>query len=167
MSRLFCRSASSKSSRSSLPSLPDIVNEEEYNIPETTIDSHDWNIPKVPIREIYKSSFSVPLSFTSDSSVKTVEQVYSLNEHHDTCQLLSKEVNKKLKETKMNFLHIGSIQVAVKPLVRLGTNASVLLCLRDARHKDYSTSMLGIVESSLHKVPIHFDCFPDFTFKSK
>jgi hypothetical protein len=40
---------------------------------------------------------------------------------------------------------------------------SVLLCLRDARHNDYNTSILGMVESSLHRGPIHFDCFPDFT----
>ncbi|XP_061993067.1 uncharacterized protein LOC133710928 [Rosa rugosa] len=61
------------------------------------------------------------------------------------------------------FLHIGLVQIGVKPLTRKGLNASILLCLRDARFTDFNDSTLGIIESSLFNSPIHFDCYPDFT----
>lgn len=80
--------------------------------------------------------------------------------------MFSKESFKKHSEKKYNFIHVGLIQVAVKPLTHRGINASLLLCLRDARFRDYSTSMLGILESSLHNGTIHFFffyCFSDFT----
>jgi hypothetical protein len=60
-------------------------------------------------------------------------------------------------------LHVGSVQVAVKPLTRLGINASVLLCLRDARFINFRTSILGMIQSSLFNGPVHFDVFPNLT----
>jgi hypothetical protein len=60
-------------------------------------------------------------------------------------------------------LHIGYVQVAVKPLTRLGINASVLLCLRDARFMEFHTSILGMMQSSQFNGPIHFDTFPNLT----
>jgi hypothetical protein len=61
------------------------------------------------------------------------------------------------------FLHVGSVQVVVKPLTRLGINASVLLCLRDARLANFRISILGMIQSSLFNGPIHFDAFPNLT----
>jgi hypothetical protein len=61
------------------------------------------------------------------------------------------------------FLHIGSVQVAVKPLTRLGIKASVLLCLRDARFMNFQIRILGMIQSSLFNGPIHFDAFPNLT----
>ena len=34
------------------------------------------------------------------------------------------------------------VQVAIKPLTRKGINASVLMCLRDARFKNFKDSIL-------------------------
>jgi len=62
-----------------------------------------------------------------------------------------------------SFLHIGLVQVAVKPLTRKGINAFVLLCLRDARFKDFHTSFLGMITSSLFDGPVYFNCYPDLT----
>jgi len=50
---------------------------------------------------------------------------------------------------KYKYLHIGCVQVAVKPLVREGLNASILMCLRDTRHNNFHDSLIGIVETSL------------------
>jgi hypothetical protein len=61
------------------------------------------------------------------------------------------------------FLHIGSVQVAVKPLTRLGINAFVLLCLHDARFLNFRISILSMIQSSLFNGPIHFDVFPNLT----
>ena len=60
-------------------------------------------------------------------------------------------------------MHIGLVQVAVKPLTRKGVNAFVLMCLRDARFKDFRTSILGMITSSLFDGPIYFNCYPDIT----
>ena len=62
MNRLF-RSNSSTNSRSSIPpSIPEIpqdggfLNSEEYSISDVDLKLGDWNIPKIPNNEIYKSS---------------------------------------------------------------------------------------------------------------
>ena len=56
LSRLF-RSNSSISSQSSLTAIPDTVNEEEHEYQGLDIDLGNWNIPKIPIKEIYQISF--------------------------------------------------------------------------------------------------------------
>ena len=53
--------------------------------------------------------------------------------------------------------------MGINPLTQQGTNTSVLLCLRDARFIDYHASVMGMMESGLHKGLVHFNCFSDFT----
>ena len=65
--------------------------------------------------------------------VKTVEQVYALTKEHEKCSLLNKESIRKHKSQGHNFIHIGLIQVVVKPLTAKGINSSILIGLRDAR----------------------------------
>ena len=64
---------------------------------------------------------------------------------------------------KFSYLHIGLIQVAIRPLTRKGINASVLMCLRDARFKNFRTSILGMITSSLFDGPVYFKCYHDLT----
>ena len=61
------------------------------------------------------------------------------------------------------FVHIGLVQVTVKPLTRKGINASMLLCLRDAKYKDFHTSFLGMITSSLFDGLVYFNCYLDLT----
>ena len=77
--------------------------------------------------------------------------------------LLSKELIKKHIKDGHNFIHLGLIQVGNKPLTQKGKNTSVLLCLRDAQFINYHASLMGMMESGLHKDPVHYSCFPDFT----
>jgi len=144
--------------------IPEIVNEEqvEYQSDDSFIDFDDWNIPKVPSKEIYRKKCLMTL-FKSEHHVKTVEQVYAINKEHETCQLFSPESIRKHKYDGHNFILIELVQVAIKPLTRKSLNASVLLCFRDARFTDFSDSLLGLIKSSLYNSPIHFDCYPDFT----
>ena len=117
MSRLF-RSNSSVSSRfTTLAFIPDdtIINE-EHEFRDVKIDL-SWNIPKVPIKDIYKTSFLKPYS-NIDLHVKTVEQDYALTKIQETCHLLSKESIKKYISAGHNFIHVGLIQAAVKPLTQ-------------------------------------------------
>jgi hypothetical protein len=60
-------------------------------------------------------------------------------------------------------LHVGSVQVAVNPLTRLGINASMILCLHDARYINFRINILGMIQSSLFNGPIHFYVFPNLT----
>ena len=55
------------------------------------------------------------------------------------------------------------VQVAIKPLTRKGINASVLMCLRDARFKHFKDSILGMITASLYDDPIYFNCYLDLT----
>ena len=42
------------------------------------------------------------------------------------------------------------IQVAVKPLTRLGLNTYIVMCLRDNRHLEYRDSIIGAVQAGLN-----------------
>ena len=158
MSRLF-RSNSSVSSRSTtLPSIPNqglVINEEELEIQNDKLDL-SWNIPKLSIKEIYKTTF-LQSAFNVNLHVKTLEQVYALEKPRETCHLFDANTIKRHLKTGHNFIHLGLIQVGIKPLTPQGKNTYVLLCLRDARFLDYNNSLMGMVETGLHKRPIHFN----------
>jgi hypothetical protein len=84
-----------------------------------------------------------------------------LKQSFETIQLLGrKEIDKNIDN--FSFIHFGLVQVAVKPLTRQGLNTSVFLGLRDGRFKIYEDALLGMVESSLYKGPIYFNCYPNF-----
>ena len=50
---------------------------------------------------------------------------------------------------RYKYLHIGCVQVAIKPLIDMGIDAAVLMCLRDIRHNKFEDSLIGTVETSL------------------
>jgi hypothetical protein len=84
-----------------------------------------------------------------------------LKQSFETIQLLSrKEIDKNIDN--FSFIHFDLVQVAIKPLTRQGLNTSVFLGLRDGRFKIYQDALLGMVESSLYKGPIYFNCYPNF-----
>ena len=84
--------------------------------------------------------------------VKIVEQVYALNKENKIYYLINKDSLRKHKS-----------QDIILFLIMKGINSSILLALRDARFWNYSASVMGIMESSLHNGPINCDCYPDFT----
>ena len=158
---ILFRSNSSVSSRSSIP--PDIINKEDYTVEETDLtDFQKWNIPKVDTKSIYRTIW-VQNTFNSQFNVRTVEQTYSISRTHEKCCLFNRRNINEFLAKKSNYLHIGLVQVAVKPLTRKGINASVLMCLKDARFKDFHTSILGMITSSLFDGPVYFNCYPDIT----
>ena len=99
MNRLF-RCSSSTSSMASMSSIPDIVNEEEHEYQDCTTDLGNWNIPKFPVKEIYKTSF-LEDTFKTDQVAKTVEQVYAITKQQERCALLSKESVKKTSRKRL------------------------------------------------------------------
>ena len=160
MDRLF-RSNSSVSSRSSVP--PDIINEEDYAAEETDLtDFQKWNIPKVDTKSIYRTIW-VQNTFNSQFSVRIVEQTYSISRTHEKCCFFNRRNINEFLAKKFNYFHIGLVQVDVKPLTRKSINAFVLMCLRDARFKDFHTSILGMITSSPFDGPVYFNYYPDIT----
>ncbi|KAI8563903.1 hypothetical protein RHMOL_Rhmol03G0145600 [Rhododendron molle] len=119
------RCNSSASSSSHLTSIPDIVNQEEQEYQDLNIsDFHNWNIPKIPVKEIYRSSF-LSDSFRTDQIAKTVEQVYAITKQEERCSLLSKESVKRhldrglkdkniLKALTLNIQTAGAITNMLK-----------------------------------------------------
>ena len=139
----------------------DTVNKEEVSVVSSEKNWQNWNLPLVPQNKIYKKTTFSNLSFLSNYTIKTVERTYSLKQSFETIQLLSRnEIDKNINN--FSFIHSGLVQVAVKPLTRQGLNTSVLLCLRDGRFKISKDALLGMVESSLYKGPIYFNCYPNF-----
>ena len=142
MDRLW-RSNSSISSRTSCPL--DIVNEEDHTIDDNELipDFRNWNVPKVDTKTVYETSF-VESAFHSAYKAKIVEQIFSISKVHEKCCLFTKRnINDFLATKKFSYLHIGIVQVAVKPLTQKGINASVLMCLRDARFKIFKIAFLA------------------------
>ncbi|KAL4574855.1 hypothetical protein LXL04_021695 [Taraxacum kok-saghyz] len=66
-------------------------------------------------------------------------------------------------EQKYKFMHIGLVQIAIKPLFRIGIDAPVLLILRDKRHNDFENSILAMAETNIANRPIYFSCYPNFS----
>ena len=60
-------------------------------------------------------------------------------------------------------MHIGLVQVTVKPLFRLGIDAPILLVLRYARHTNFQNSILAMAETNISNGPIYFNCYPNFS----
>ncbi|KAL4195596.1 hypothetical protein AMTRI_Chr05g65450 [Amborella trichopoda] len=137
-----------------------IKNKEEIIINDIENQIQNWNIPKVPISDIYKKgTFDLKIGY----AIKTVEETLSVTSNQKDFQLLSQKILQVHKNKNYKYLHIGLIQIAVKPLTRLGLNNSILVCLRDTRHNRFSDSLLGMVESSLCSGPIYFNCFPNYS----
>ena len=164
MSRVFrslSRSSSSISlgsnSVSSSSSSP--KNKEIVTIENVEKHLNNWDIPKVGVSSVYNKDTFV---FKSDYIIKTVEEALPITGEVMEVPLISKKFVETYRE-KYSYLHFGLVQVAIKPLTREGLNNSVLTCIRDKRHRSFTDSLLGCVESTLSEGPIYFNCFPNFT----
>jgi hypothetical protein len=161
------RSTSSFSSRSSLP--PDIVNNKQLSFESDNSFNFDkWNIPKLSFKEIYTTSWLKSTS-KSEYSVRTVEQTFAISDNNSTFQLFNKRFIENSKAKEYKFLHVGSVQVAVKPLTKLGINTSVLLCLRNTRFVNFRISILlrlprGILGRGKSLLGLYFHLFSPPSF---
>ena len=114
-------------------------------------------------KNVYKISWAEN-AFHSAYKVRTVEQIFSISKTHEKCCLFSKKnIGEFITTKKFSYLHIGMVQVDIKPLTQKGINTSVLMCLRDARFKNFKNSILGMITASLYDDPVYFNCYPDLT----
>ena len=134
------------------------------NIMSCFLISRNGTSPKlIYTKTVYKTSF-VESAFHSAYKARTIEQIFSISKTHEKCCLFSKRnISEFIAAKKFSYLHIGMVQVSIKPLSRKGINASVLMCLHDARFKNFKDSILGMITASLSDSPVYFNCYPDFT----
>ncbi|QHO12782.1 polyprotein [Arachis hypogaea] len=134
--------------------------EEEVCFEDINQAIDNWEIPKIPQDELYVPDDN---KRKSDYIIKTAENNIPLGpESGEEFHLLTK-ASVREHARHYRYLHIGCVQVAVKPLIREGLNASILMCLRDIRHNDFQDSLIGTVETSLGHGPVYFNCFPNKT----
>ncbi|XP_021768245.1 uncharacterized protein LOC110732593 [Chenopodium quinoa] len=124
----------------------------------------NWKFPSIPVGEVYKKNlFRIFPSY----AVKDFEETITLdgdNNRNVSFELLSCNFQKGFIKEHHRFLHLGLVQIAVKPLIRDGLGTPVAVCLRDTRHLDFQNSLLALVESDLSQGPFYFNCFPSFSF---
>ena len=73
--------------------------------------------------------------FVLNIESEPIEQTYSFSKTHEKCCLFFKRNINDFLAKKFSYLHIGLVQVAIKPVTRKGINGYVLMSLRDARFK--------------------------------
>ena len=131
---------------------------------ETNWDDKDlvnWQLPNIQQYSIYRKSRT--LDFRTLLGQKTKEINVKFHNNSFSTNLLNKNSLNHYHKLGYNDLHIGSVQIGLKPLAKIGLNNSLLVVLRDKRITNYKESILGIAETSLTYGPIYFQCYPNFT----
>jgi len=129
---------------------------------DNSVNFDKWKIPKLSIRRIYITSWFKNV-LKAQHDIKTVEKTFAIYSKSEKYELLDKKIIDDALVKGYDYLHIGAVQVAFKPLARLDANASVSLCLRDPRLVDFRASIIGMIQSSLFNRPIHFNTFPNYS----
>jgi len=95
-------------------------------------------------------------------NIKTCESTIGINNSLEVIRLL-KENDINHYKSAFNYLHIGLVQVGVKPLFRKGLDIPVCVILRDGRFLNFGDSLLGVLQSNLAYGPVYFNCYPNFS----
>ena len=117
---------------------------EEVDLPLDLDKLNKWTIPKVDKRTIYDYGWFD--KFSSKQLIKTTEQSLALNSDEQTLCLLNKKDIDSYR-SQFNFLHIGMVQIAFKPLTLKGLPETFLAALRDARNLNFRQSLMGSIEN--------------------
>ncbi|KAG5592664.1 hypothetical protein H5410_043178 [Solanum commersonii] len=121
-------------------------------------DLQNWNIPEEPFKKIYHLG---NFSFITRHNIKTCESIIAINNSLEIIHWLNCDDINRYK-TYYNYLHVGLVQVAVKPLFRKGLDIPVCVLLRDDHCLNFDDSLLGVLQSNLANGSIYFNCYPNF-----
>ncbi|KAG5570703.1 hypothetical protein H5410_060469 [Solanum commersonii] len=131
---------------------------EEVDIPQNLDLLNKWTIPKVLIKTIYDYGWFDKLS--SKQLIKTTEKFLALNSSEQTIRLFNeRDIN--LYKNQYNYLHIGMVQIAFKPLTLKGLPETFLVALRDARNLNFRQSLKGSIECTVAYGPVYFNTQPN------
>ena len=59
-------------------------------------------------------------------------------------------------------MHIGLVQVAVRPFIRKVDNVPIYMALTDKSLKKNKSSLLATINTNIHNRPIFLNCYPAF-----
>ncbi|PHU04683.1 Polyadenylate-binding protein RBP47B [Capsicum chinense] len=137
------------------------VNLSSQATPIATIenDLQNWSIPEESFNTIYQIG---KFSFLKKHNIKTSESTIAINNSLEIIQLFNELDINRFKH-QFNYLHVGLVQVAIKPLFRQGLDIPVCAILRDARLLNFDDSLLGVIQSNLADGPVYFNCYPNFS----
>ena len=131
---------------------------EEYELPRNLDGLNKWTIPRIPKKLLYELGTFEDLGLIQ--TVKTSEETITLENQEMVIKLLNEsDIIKYQKD--FNFLHIGLIQIAFKPMTLQGLPESFLAVLRDGRNLNWKQSLMGIMQTSLAHGPVYFDVYPN------
>ncbi|XP_050876956.1 uncharacterized protein LOC127080691 [Lathyrus oleraceus] len=102
-------------------------------------------------------------NFYSKKIIHTTKSATSISNKHETINFLNRKLLENYVKEGYRYIHLGLIQIAIKPLHKLGLNTPILLVLRDTRIKDFHNSTIAIVESNLNDGPVYFKCHPNYS----
>ncbi|KAK9082922.1 hypothetical protein Scep_029393 [Stephania cephalantha] len=140
------------------PSKLDLRNINEISYSNIEQSLQNWDMPIIDTKQIYtQGSFAKHQDFI----IKLEEDTKYIDDEGQELFIPPDKISRYKEIYK--YLHIGLIQVAIKPLTTLRLNTSVLASVRDKRHLDFNDSLFEIIEGSLAEGPIFFNCFPNFT----
>jgi len=131
-----------------------------------------WKLPKIPVDQIYKKrSFRIFPCSNSSYVVKDFEKTVTLdpacsqgNNNGDmSISLLNRDFMDGFLKKHHAYVHLGLVQVAIKPLTRDRLGAPITVCLRDDRHVSFNNALLAMVETDLSHGPFYFNCFPSYS----
>ncbi|XP_021852165.1 uncharacterized protein [Spinacia oleracea] len=122
----------------------------------------DWKFPKIPVNQVYKKKM---FRIFSSYAVKEFETTVTLksNEKNVSVKLLSERFRNGFIKKKHMYMHLGLVQIAIKPLQRDGLEAPIVISLRDYRQPDFQSSLLALLETDLSQGSFYFNCFPSFS----
>jgi len=119
----------------------------------------NWVILRINIDTIYKIG---TFEFKKAYSVKTHEEAISLQSGMQTIGMIKPNSIDSHVKANYRFMHIGLVQVAIKPLLKTGVNAPIYLALRDKRLCHYKSSLLAVIQTNVCKGPIFFNYYSNF-----
>jgi len=134
--------------------------DEKVQFEEINQNMDDWSIPEIPQDTLYVPE-TIKDKHSFDYVIKTVENNIPLGQDiGEEFHLLSKNLIYE-HSRKYKYLHIGCVHVTIKPLIDMGIDVAVLMCLRDIRHNKFEDSLIGTIETSLGQGPFYFNCYPN------
>jgi len=108
----------------------------------------NWVMPRMDIDTLYKIGL---FQFKKAYSVKTHEEAISLQSGMQTIGMINPIAITSHLKANYRFMHVGLVQVAIKPSLKTGLNAPIYLALRDKRLRHYKSSLLAVIQTNVCK----------------
>jgi len=105
-------------------------------------------MPRMNIDTLYKIGL---FEFEKAYFIKTHEEAITLQSGMQTIGMINPVAITSHLKANYRFMHVGLVQVAVKPLLKTGVNAPIYLALRDKRLRHYKSSLLAVIQINVCK----------------